>query len=100
MLSTFTADHIKRLIEFKPLGINQARTHAAVLLMLDTGLRISEALGLQYDHCDFDNLVVKVKGKGGKHRLVLLAITRKRRFLDRPEQLGGLLAQVGMKRGR
>ena len=73
VLATFTADHIRRLNEFKPQGINQARTHAAVLLMLDTGLRISEAWGLQYDHCDFDNLVVKVKGKGGKQRLVPLS---------------------------
>jgi integrase/recombinase XerD len=74
VLSTFNADHIKRLIEFKPRGINQGRTHAAALLMLDCGLRISEVLGLPYDHCDFDNLVVKVKGKGGKHRLVPISI--------------------------
>jgi integrase len=31
--------------------------------MLDCGLRISEVLGLQFEHCDFDNLVLKVKCK-------------------------------------
>jgi site-specific recombinase XerD len=70
VLATFTTKHIKRLLTFKPKGINQARTHTAALLMLDTGLRISELLGLEYENCDFDNLVLKVKGKGGKHRLV------------------------------
>lgn len=70
VLATFTADQIKSLVEFKPRGINQARTHATALLILDCGLRISEALSLPYENCDFDNLVVKVRGKGGKHRLV------------------------------
>ena len=37
-------------------------------------LRISEVLGLPYDQCDFANLVVKVKGKGGKHRLVPISM--------------------------
>jgi integrase/recombinase XerD len=70
VLATLTQEHIKRLLGFKPRGINQSRTHTAAMLMLDCGLRISEALGLQFEHCDFDNLVVKVRGKGGKHRLV------------------------------
>jgi integrase/recombinase XerD len=73
VLATFSAEQIQRLIEFKPRGINQARTHAVALLILDSGLRISEALGLIYENCDFENLVVKVRGKGGKHRLVPLS---------------------------
>jgi len=62
-------------VDFRPKGINQARTHAAALLMLDCGLRISEVLGLMYENCDFENLVVKVRGKGGKHRLVPILFT-------------------------
>jgi site-specific recombinase XerD len=70
VLATFTPEHVKLLVAFKPKGINQIRTHTAVLLMLDGGYRISEVLGLPFENCDFDSLVVKVRGKGGKHRLV------------------------------
>jgi site-specific recombinase XerD len=70
ILAAFSTDQINRLASFKPKGLTQSRIHTAALLMLDSGMRISEALGLLYEHCDFDNLVVKVRGKGNKHRLV------------------------------
>jgi integrase/recombinase XerD len=73
VLATLSADQIKRLLEFRPRGINYTRTHTAAMLMLDGGYRISEVLGLQHEHCDSDNLVVKVRGKGNKHRLVPLS---------------------------
>jgi site-specific recombinase XerD len=38
--------------------------------MLDTGLRIPEVLGLTTGDVDFDNMTLRVRGKGGKHRLV------------------------------
>ena len=74
MIATLTPDQIKRLIAYKPKGVNQTRTHTAALLILDGGYRISELLGLPFDLCDFENLVVKVRGKGGKYRLVPLSI--------------------------
>jgi integrase len=39
-------------------------------LLLDTGLRIEEALGLQKVQPDLENLLVKVKVKGEKNRIV------------------------------
>ncbi len=63
-----------RLIAFKPKGVNETRTHIAALLILDGGYRISELLELPCEGCDFDNLIVKVRGKGNKHRLVPLSI--------------------------
>lgn len=74
ILATLNPEQIKRLIAFKPKGINQTRTHTAALLILDGGYRISELLTLPFEHCDFENLMVKVRGKGGKHRLVPLSI--------------------------
>lgn len=74
VIATLTADHIKRLVGFKPRGINQTRIHTAAMLILDGGYRISELLTLPFEHCDFENLVVKVRGKGGKHRLVPLSL--------------------------
>jgi site-specific recombinase XerC len=67
ILATLNPEQVKRIAEFKPRETNQTRTHAATLLMLDCGLRISEVLGLQFENCDFDNLVVKVRAKGNKH---------------------------------
>ena len=73
ILATLNPDQIKRIATFKPKGRNQIRAHAVALLILDGGYRISEVLGLLFEHCDFDNLVLKVRGKGNKHRLVPLS---------------------------
>jgi integrase/recombinase XerD len=78
ILATLNPEQMGRLIAFKPKGINQARTHTAALLMLDGGYRISELLGLPFEGCDFDNLVVKVRGKGNKHRLVPLSLNMRK----------------------
>lgn len=38
--------------------------------MIDTGVRIDEALSLRRDDVDFDSLLIRVKGKGKKQRFV------------------------------
>ena len=70
ILATLNPEQVQKVIGFKPKGRNQVRTHTAALLILDGGYRISEVLGLVHEHCDFDNLVVRVRGKSNKHRLV------------------------------
>src|SRR5882724_262216 len=47
-------------------------------LLLDTGLRISEALGLRKMDLDFDKLVLRVYGKGSKERLVPTSLELRR----------------------
>jgi site-specific recombinase XerD len=74
VLATLTADHVKRLLQFSPKGRNLKRAHTLTLLLLDTGLRFAEALGLTWDRADLDNLVLKVLGKGGKHRVVPISL--------------------------
>jgi integrase/recombinase XerD len=57
-----------------------------VALFLDSGLRISEALGLCRADVDFDNLLIKVNGKGGKHRTVPMSLGLRKvlfRFLQK-----------------
>ena len=78
VLSTLTPEQVRRLIGFKPSGINETRVHMVALLVLDGGYRISEVLQLPTEHCDFDNLMVKVRGKGNKHRLVPMSITMRK----------------------
>jgi len=74
VLETLTPDHVKRLLQFSPKGRNLRRAHTLTLLLLDTGLRFAEALGLAWDRVDLDNLVMKVLGKGGKHRVVPISL--------------------------
>ncbi|MGC4083662.1 MAG: tyrosine-type recombinase/integrase [Vicinamibacterales bacterium] len=70
VLSLLDETQMRVLISFKPKNFREARLHLAVLLVLDTGLRISEALGLRDSDIDIDNLILKVFGKGQKERLV------------------------------
>jgi site-specific recombinase XerD len=72
VIATLTPEQMARLIAYKPKGINETRTHMAALLILDGGYRISELLELPCEGCDFENLVVKIRGKGNKQRLVPL----------------------------
>jgi site-specific recombinase XerD len=74
VLATLTPDHVKRLLQFSPKGRNLKRAHTLTLLLLDTGLRFAEALNLTWDRVDLDNLVLKVLGKGGKHRVVPISL--------------------------
>ena len=74
VISTFTPQQIQAMLTFKPYGLNATRTWTAACLILDTGLRLSETLTLRKGDVDFDNLVLKVKGKGGKQRLVPISI--------------------------
>jgi integrase/recombinase XerD len=70
ILPTFTSEQIKRLIAHKPQGQYQRRLHLLVLILLDTGCRISEALDLHVADCDLDNMLMTLKGKGQKERKV------------------------------
>jgi integrase/recombinase XerD len=70
ILPTLTSEQINSLAQWKPRTPTERRLHALVCTLADTGLRISEALGLTVDRVDFDNLLLTVKGKGSKERVV------------------------------
>ena len=57
-------------ITWKPSGRYDRRLHLLVLFLLDTGCRITEALGVRVRDIDFDNLLVTLDGKGRRQRLV------------------------------
>jgi hypothetical protein len=81
-LTPITDAEIRRLVLFKPLGWMQARTWTLILLLLDTGLRINEALGIDRSHVDLHNCLIRVLGKGNRERLVPISLEcRKRLFL-------------------
>jgi len=68
------------------------RDHCLMLLLLDTGLRISEALGLRLNDVEWDDNAVTVLGKGGKERRVCFGSTCRRalwRYLQRRGRIAG-----------
>jgi integrase/recombinase XerD len=70
VLPTFTASQVSLLVNWKPKNFYQRRLHLLVLVLLDTGCRITEALTLHVRDVDMDNLLVKLDGKGRKERMV------------------------------
>jgi integrase/recombinase XerD len=70
ILPTFTAAQVSLLVKWKPRGRYQRRLHLLVLILLDTGCRITEALTLHVRDWDLDNLLVTPDGKGRKQRVV------------------------------
>jgi site-specific recombinase XerD len=65
-----TADDVKRIVAYRPATMTERRSKVLCLLLLDCGLRISEALSLQRARVDFDHMVLVVQGKGAKQRPV------------------------------
>ena len=69
-LKTFSDAEVRRIVMFRPKGRAQTRIWTLAVLLLDTGLRITEALNLQRGDVDLDGRVVQVLGKGHRERLV------------------------------
>jgi len=71
------------------------RNRAFICLLLDCGLRLSEAVGLKIADINFEKGYIKVLGKGRKERIVpvglkvrrlMMSYVHKRRAADAPEQ--------------
>ena len=56
VMPTFSAPQVTKLLSWKPKGFGQRRLHLLVLILLDTGCRISEALSLHVSDIDLNNL--------------------------------------------
>jgi integrase/recombinase XerD len=74
-LRVFDDTDIHKILSFKPKGRNDHRIYALVCTLIDTGIRINEALNLEIARVDFDNLTITVtKGKGKKERIVPMSL--------------------------
>jgi integrase/recombinase XerD len=74
-LRVFSDEEISKILSFKPKGRNDQRIYALVCTLIDTGIRINEALNLEVSRVDFDNLIITVtKGKGKKERIVPMSL--------------------------
>ena len=73
-LATFSSTDIRLIVSFRPKGRLQVRTWTLLLTLIDTGIRIEEALSLERAKVDLDNLTLRVLGKGSKERLVPISL--------------------------
>src|SRR5262245_23839328 len=74
-LRVFDDADIHKILSFKPKGRNAHRIYALICTLIDTGIRINEALNLEVARVDFDNLTITVtKGKGKKERIVPMSL--------------------------
>lgn len=70
-LGTFTDAQINTLLSYRATKKSESRLLALLSLLVDTGLRIDEALSLRRENVDLENLLIDVvKGKGGKYRRI------------------------------
>lgn len=74
VMPTFTEPQVKRLIAWRPSGEYERRLHLVILFLLDTGCRISEALGVHVSDINFDNMLVTLDGKGRRQRIVPISL--------------------------
>jgi integrase/recombinase XerD len=84
-LPTFSADDIKKFCKWKPRTIYEHRLQVVVLTMADTGIRVSEALGLKWSDVNYNDLLLTVHGKGRLDRTIPFSVEL-RRFFVRYEQ--------------
>lgn len=70
VMKTFSDEAVTKLVSYKSQTFYEHRMHALICLMVDTGIRIDEALTLTRGKVDFENLLVTVIGKGNKERIV------------------------------
>ncbi len=68
ILKTMEDSALKAIFMFKPSTFGERRIHALLCLLIDTGMRIDEALTLSTVKVDLDNLLLTVYGKGQKER--------------------------------
>jgi len=83
-------DEMSRLLETPDLATPLGRRDRAMLeLMYASGLRLSELVGLDLDHVNLSGRMVRVRGKGGKQRVVPFNTSAERAIRaylkDRPE---------------
>lgn len=69
------------------------RLWTIMVLILDSGLRISEVIGLRKDAIDFQAGVLRVMGKGGKERQVPFGINTKRALWNYMARRGDIPGQ-------
>jgi len=86
VLKSFSDEDLKRIVNWKPKSFSECRLHALLCTLVDTGCRIDEVLTLKTSRVDFDNLLIRVIGKGSKERVIPISLELRKvlfRFLHK-----------------
>lgn len=82
ILKTFNDTHLKAILSWKPRDFVERRLYALLCLLIDTGIRIEEALTLPTSKVDYDNMLITVRGKGNKERIVPMSFELRKVLLQ------------------
>jgi integrase/recombinase XerC len=75
MPTYLVVDDMFRLLEaIKPEGVLGLRNRAILEAFYSTGVRVSELAGLDMDHLDMGNGIMRIFGKGAKERLAPIGV--------------------------
>jgi integrase/recombinase XerD len=89
VIATYTREHLETFFSWKPKRWYEWRMYALICTLIDTGARIDiELLSLKKADVDFENLLIKLMGKGGKERFVPMSLELRRilyRWLQKHE---------------
>jgi len=78
VIQTFSEAQLHLIISYKPHTDSEKRLHAILCTLIDTGIRIGEALSLKTSNVDFETLYITVLGKGQKERIVPMSLELRR----------------------
>jgi integrase/recombinase XerD len=67
---SLTENELKTIVRFKPTTFTEKRLKTILLVMIDTGIRVNEAINIEKNKVDFENLLLSVIGKGNKERII------------------------------
>jgi integrase/recombinase XerD len=76
--ATYSKTQIHAIIRWRPRGFFGRRLHVLMLTLLDTGIRLDEALSLCVQDCNLDDLLLTVTGKGRKQRIIPFSMELRR----------------------
>ena len=80
VLPTFSRKALDRLLAYRPNSWTEKRLLTIVCLLIDCGVRITEALTVHRCDIDMENLLVKVRGKGRKERVIPFSLQMRKRL--------------------
>lgn len=82
IIEPLTEEEIRRILSIIPqVTAEGLRNYAFFLLLLDTGIRLSEMLNLKVSDIDLAEGIFKVMGKGSKEREIPLGVTARRALI-------------------
>jgi integrase/recombinase XerD len=76
--ATYSKTQIHAILRWRPRGFFQRRVHVLMLTLLDTGVRLDEALSLCVQDCNLDDLLLTVTGKGRTQRVIPFSLELRR----------------------